>query len=128
MLGALQSNSLIAMVSGLLLWSLYFLFSYSLLSLGCALGVAQIRMWGQSLVHLMILGVTLLTLLTMGYLAWRSWQQYQSLTKSVLVGEAAGAVRRRRFMALVALMIHGLGAVALLWVAAPVLLGIPPCL
>ncbi len=125
MLGALQRNSLLAMVSGLLLWTLYFLFNYAFLSLGCALGFAEIQVAGLSLVHWVILAVTPLVLLAMVYLAWRSWQQYRELGEAEAEPEL---VRRQRFMALVAVMIHGLAVIALCWVATPVLMGIPPCL
>lgn len=128
MLGALQRNNLLAMTSGLLLWTLYFLFSYVFLSLGCALGLSEIRLGGMNLVHLVILAVTLVILLAIGYLVWRAWQQYRLLGRNPASGRASSPIARQRFMALVAVMIHGLAVVAVLWVAAPVILAIPPCL
>lgn len=120
-----QANSLLAMAAGFLIWTLYFLFCYGFLSLGCALDWGRWQLAGWPLMHLAMLAVTVLTLLALAWLAGLAWRQRRACRAHPETGPQA---ERQEFMSEVALWIHGLSAVAVLWVAAPLILRIPPCL
>ena len=136
-----RRHSLIAMSSGLLVWSLFFLFCYGFLSVGCAVGLASWTLWGWNLIHLVLwlaLGLALLMLGVLTYPAWTLVAVGPSMARGGR-GDAAstpdrapddpGAVKAERdyFTATVMVLVNVLAAIGVLYVAAPFLLKIPPC-
>ncbi len=137
-----RRHSLIAMSSGLLVWSLFFLFCYGFLSLGCAVGLGNWTLMDWNLIHLVLwlaMGLTLLVLGVLTYPAWRlvavgpsssregSWDEAN--TADGARDEAPGALKAERdyFTATVMVLVNLLAAIGVLYVAAPYLMKIPPC-
>ena len=138
-----RRHSLIAMSGGLLVWSLFFLFCYGFLSVGCAVGLESWMLWGWNLIHLILwlaMGITLLVLGLLTYPAWnlvavgpssargRNWDAANEPDQGK--GDEPGAVKTERdyFTATVVVLVNVLSGIGVLYVAAPFLMKIPPCI
>lgn len=112
----LRRDHLLSLVNGPIIWMLHFVLCYALVSLICAWNL-QRRLFGLDMSQL---GVGALTLLALALLAagvttnYRKWRQTRRGSKR--------ANSLSAFFALVTLMLCGLSAVAVVWVAMPMLM------
>lgn len=98
---------------GLIIWSVWFVLIYSVLSIGCAFAMSDNSLSPLNWLNALILVLTLLTTALLGFLAWRCWQ-------------APVAPGNHHFVARVASGIYLASAVSTLAIGLPVLV-LPPC-
>ena len=105
-------NRLSSLVIAPVIWAVHFLLCYLLTAIACALGFGGVRVG---------IGVfTLIALALLGYVAllnFRKWTQARDASRSTR--EATHDAGVSAFFALNSLMLCGLSAIALIWVAAP---------
>lgn len=109
----LTRNTLPSLFAAPLIWTGHFVLCYGLVSLACSYGFAGART-----------GVGLLTaiaLALLGAVAWFNLSKWRAVRHS-----KAPEAGMQAFFALNSLMLCGLSAVALVWVALPAAL-LPPC-
>ncbi len=143
MLEFARRHSLIAMSSGLFVWSLFFLFCYGFLSVGCAIGLESRMLWGWNLIHLILwlaVGVALLVLVLLTYPAWTLVAVGPSGPDDGKPDTPAGPEQGARvdgetvkterdyFTGTVVVLVNVLSGIGVLYVAAPLLMKIPPCI
>jgi hypothetical protein len=107
----LTRNHLLSLVGAPAIWAAHFLISYLLVSFACAFGFngAHVGLGIATLLALALLGYA-------GLLNFRKWQRSRSDGKQALSA----------FFALTAMMLCGLSALSLVWVAFPAVL-LPTC-
>ncbi|MDX1655597.1 MAG: hypothetical protein R3310_10355 [Candidatus Competibacteraceae bacterium] len=114
-------DRLTGMVSGLIVWALYFVVVYSLTGVGCQGGWPSVPVLGTNLLVVTLVGVTVLALtfsLLLGLRGWRGWRGAASPEEPL--------DERRRFMGLVMLVVSLLAGVAILFTSIPIFM-LPPC-
>lgn len=115
-------RSLIGMVAGFIVWSAYFAALYSVLSVGCAQGLDQVRVLGVDAVWLTLVLLTLITLIAIASFGWHSLHA----ARTALAEVDATHLPSADFMALTAALLAALALVATAWVALP-LFFLPTC-
>lgn len=109
----LTRDTLLSLFSAPLIWTAHFVLCYGLVSLACAYGFPGAR-----------IGVGLLTVIALallGAVAWFNLAKWRAVRHS-----KAPDAGMQAFFALNSLMLCGLSAVALVWVALPAAL-LPTC-
>lgn len=120
-----NARSLPGMVSGLIVWAVWFVVVYALTGVGCRAGWHTRAMPVGNLLSIVMLACTVLALLLIfvcarrGYIAWRG-------ARSASGQAGAEAVQRRRFLGLTMLLVSALAAVGTVLVAVPIFM-LPPC-
>ncbi len=99
---------------GLIIWSVWFVLVYALLSLGCAFTPVERSLSAFNWLNGLLLAITLVTAALLVWFAVRCWR-------------APTPVANRRFIARLAAGIYLVAVVATLAVAMPILV-LPPCL
>ena len=99
---------------GLIIWSVWFVLIYSVLSIGCAFAPPDNSLSPLNWLNALLLVLTLLTTVLLGLFAWRCWR-------------APTPLGEHQFIARVAAGIYLVGAVSTLAIGLPVLV-LPPCL
>ena len=107
---------------GLGIWSLWFLAVYVGVSVACAIGPPP---GAHSAFNAVNAGLLLLTAATAAGLGWAALACARSMRR-LPPGSASPAASRRRFVAGAAAALHGVAAVATVFVGLP-LLALPPC-
>lgn len=116
---------LLGMVSGMIVWAVWFILVYALTGVGCRAGWNRWLLPGGNLLGLSMLASTLSALALIGWCAWRGHAAWRS---SRIAGAADGGepAQRRRFMGLAMLLLSGLAGIGTLLVAVPMLM-LDPC-
>lgn len=120
-----NARSMLGMVSGLIVWAVWFVVVYALTGVGCRAGWQEQAMPVGNLLSLLMLACTALALVLIvicgrrGYAAWRG-------AGHAATPAGAEAVQRRRFLGLTMLLVSALAAVGTVLVAVPILM-LPPC-
>lgn len=119
-----SSLRLVGMISGMIVWAVWFVVVYGLTGIGCDAGWQRQSVPGGNLLSLLMLLSTILALLLIGWCAWRGFKGWQR-------GEEAGATggelrQRQRFMGLVMLVLSLLAGIGTLMIAVPILM-LEPC-
>ncbi len=104
-------------VLGLMIWALWFVAMYGLLSVGCVVAPPAAQAGSLTWINVALLGLTLLTTAGLVGAGWRCRKQRASM-------EEASA--HRRFTVSVASVLYGLSAFATASIGLPVLV-YPPC-
>lgn len=99
---------------GLIIWSVWFVLIYSVLSIGCAFATLDNSVSPVNWLNALLLVLTLITTALLGYLAWHCWR-------------APTPPGNHRFIARVAAGIYLVGAISTFAIGLPVLV-LPPCL
>lgn len=99
-------NHLLSLISAPLIWAAHFLLCYVLVSLACALGLPGVRTG--------IAIVTAVALALIGFAAWTNLRKWVQARHTPTPDAPLAA-----FFALNALLLCGMSALALVWVAAP---------
>lgn len=105
-------------VSGLVIWALWFVVVYAFLSVGCAVAPPDQALGSVTWINGILLLLTVLTTLGLIAASVRCWRVRGSLTE---------ATHQQRFVVSVALCVYALSAFATLAVGLPVLVW-PPCI
>lgn len=105
------------MVSGLVIWALWFVVVYAFLSISCAVAPPEETLGPVTWINAVLLLVTALTACVLMAASVRCWRLRRSM---------AEAAHHRRFSVSVATSVYALSAFATLVVGLPVLLW-PPC-
>lgn len=115
---------LVGVISGMIVWALWFVAVYSLTGIGCAAGWNTQAMPGGNLLSLTMLIATAVALVLIawcarrGYVGWRSGDEMQ--------GVGAEARQRMCFMGLVMLVLSLVAAIGTVLVAIPIVM-LDPC-
>lgn len=105
------------MVSGLVIWALWFVVVYAFLSVSCAVAPPDEALGRTTWINTVLLLMTALTACLLMAAGVRCWRVRRSMTQ---------APHHRRFSVSVAMTVYGLSALATLAVGLPVLVW-PPC-
>lgn len=116
---------LVGVISGMIVWAIWFVTVYGLTGVGCKAGWNQIRVPPANLLSLLMLLATLGALALIGWCAWRGFDAWRQAQYIRLAGGAETG-RRQRFMALVMLLLSGLAGLGTLMIALPILM-LDPC-
>ncbi|HEY0845723.1 MAG TPA: hypothetical protein VGE12_10160 [Noviherbaspirillum sp.] len=106
-------DRLISLISAPLIWAGHFLLCYVWVSLACAFGWKAIGT-----------PIAIFTLLALTLLAYTGWVNYRKWTQTRHSNPPDADLRA--FFALNSMMLCGVSAIALIWVAFPAAL-LPPC-
>ncbi len=99
---------------GLIIWSVWFVLIYSVLSIGCAFAAPDNSLSPVNWLNGLLLALTLLTTTLLGFLAWRCWR-------------APAPPGSHHFIARIAAGIYLASAISTLAIGLPVL-ALPPCI
>lgn len=114
-------NSLLGMTGPLIIWTVHFLFSYAIVSIACATDYIGTRFFGFDAVTGSIAVITLIAAALLAYIGIANFGKWRrSRDRSVPADSMSG------FFALSSMLVCGLSAIALLWVAFPAFV-LPPC-
>lgn len=116
-------GSLLGLTGALIAWSIYFIASYALLSVGCSSGWQHVRILGMNSVRLMIVTMALVTLLLTIYLGWRHLRAWRLATPAAATAAHGSPYP---FMSLAAALSAALALVSTVWVGAPAVM-LPTC-
>lgn len=105
------------MVSGLVIWALWFVLMYAFLSVSCAVAPPAEALGRITWINGILLVMTVLTILLLAAASVHCWRLRRSMTE---------ASDHRRFSVAVATSVYALSSVATLVVGLPVLVW-PPC-
>lgn len=118
----------LGLLSGPIIYSVYFLAGYLFVEISCRTGLLQSHLWGISMISVVVLVLTLLALtltLFVGFLAYRRWRQMEERdVKSVEHGRLAEGPEQ--FMTFAGFVLNGLFAIIILLTGIPALL-LWPC-
>lgn len=117
----LTRNSLLSLISAPVIWAAHFLASYVIVSLACAAGYTQPVLFGMDIVDVSVAILTLISVALFIYIAVINYAKWQRA-----LHRQAPDDDMSRFFALCSVMLCGLSAVAVIWVAFPTYL-LPPC-
>lgn len=99
---------------GLIIWSIWFVLVYAVLSIGCAFAIPESTLSSFNWLNVLLLLLTLITTVLLGLLALRCWR-------------AAMPPGEKQFIARVAAGLYLVAALSTLAIGLPVLV-LPPCL
>lgn len=114
-------DSLVGMVSALVVWGVYFVAAYGFLAVGCALGLARVEVLGLDAVRLTLGVMTVLALALIASIAGASVRAGRGGRESQEADTA-----RRRFMSRTTALTAGLALIATAWVGLATVFH-PPC-
>jgi len=117
-------RSLMGVISGMIVWAVWFAAIYALQGLGCEAGWHQRAVPGGNLLSLSMLASAVLALALIGGCAWRGYAGWRAEPPAGAGG--VEAPQRLRFMGLVMFVLAVLAAVGTLLVALPILM-LDPC-
>lgn len=112
------------MVSGLVVWAVWFVAVYGLAGLGCERGWNEHGVPGGNLLSAALLGTTVVALTIIGWCARRGYSGWRSGRERRAHGQEAR--HRVRFMGFVMFALSLVAAVATVMVAIPILM-LDPC-
>lgn len=115
---------LVGIVSGMIVWAVWFVLVYSLTGVGCQAGWQLVRLPFGNLLSLLMLLSTLLALALIGWCAWRGLIALRETRRPPSSG--ADTSRRHQFMALVMLLLSFLAGLGTVLIAVPILM-LDPC-
>jgi len=118
----------LSMLSGPIIYSVYFLAGYLFVEITCRAGLLQFQLWGMSMISIVVLVLTLLALaltLFVGFLAYRRWQQTEE-RDATSVEHGRLAEGPEQFMTFAGFLLNGLFAAIILLTGIPALL-LSPC-
>jgi len=114
----------IGVVSGLIVWAVWFVLVYGLTGVGCDAGWQQRDVPGGNLLSGLMLLATLAALALMSWSAWRGFRGWHHGNDLTVAG--AEKKERLRFMGLVMGVLSVLAAVGTVMIAIPILM-LDPC-
>jgi len=114
----------IGVISGMIIWAVWFVTVYALGSIGCAQGWNRIDVAGGNLLSLILLLSTGLALALICWSAVRGYQGWRHGTHGMVAGQEAR--QRITFMGLTMLVVSSLAAVGTLMIGIPILM-LEPC-
>jgi Ca2+/Na+ antiporter len=117
----LNRNSLLSLISAPVIWGGHFLASYVIVSLACAAAYTQPLLFGLDVVDIGVGIVTLAAVALLVYISVINHAKWQRTLQREAPGDDMS-----RFFALCSVMLCGLSAVAVIWVAFPTYV-LPPC-
>ena len=120
----LSYRHLTGMVSGLVVWAVWFVGVYGLAGLCCERGWNERGVPGGNLLSAALLGTTVIALIVIGWCARRGYSGWRSGRGRVAHGQEAR--HRARFMGFVMFALSLVAAVATVMVAIPILM-LDPC-
>ena len=117
----LTRNSLLSLIVSPVIWAAPFLACYVIVSLACAAAYTQPLLFGMDIVDASVTILTLGAVALMIYIAAVNHAKWRRTLHRPAPGDDMS-----RFFALCSVMLCGLSAVAVIWVAFPTYL-LPPC-
>lgn len=117
-------RSLLGVISGMIVWALWFVGVYALGGIGCDEGWNDIAVPGGNALSLAMLLTTVLALLLIAWCAWRGYQGWRRGADARVSGQEAQ--QRMRFMGLAMLVLSMIAAAGTVMVAIPILM-LEPC-
>lgn len=121
-LGRRQTESLLWMSSGLMLWALHFVAVYVLFSLACAFGWPDARIGIVNALNAFLVVIAVPWLAALGLLGWSSWRYGRRLRAR---GDSSHPARHAISMSTAATLIQTISALGVLWVSLPIFLSHP---
>jgi hypothetical protein len=119
-----MTDGLIRMSSSLIIWSIYFVSMYALVSLGCSYGIPHADFFGINALQWVLVAVTSVTLASTAYIGARRWHYWRHTDQTQ--GSASADKAVPPFLARTALLVCVVALIATMWVAIPVFL-LPTC-
>jgi len=117
-------RSLLGVISGMMVWAIWFVTVYALGGIGCDAGWNEISLPIGNALSLSMLLSTALALALIIWSAFRGYQGWRCSTKGEIAGEEAQ--HRMRFMGLIMLVVSLLAAVGTVMIAIPIFM-LEPC-
>lgn len=111
------------MISGMIVWAVWFVIVYSLTGIGCDAGWHRRAVPGGNLLTLVMLASTLLALSIITWCAWRGFLRWRDTAEA---GDGIDNRQRRRFTGLVMGVLSLIAAASTMMVAIPMLM-LDPC-
>jgi hypothetical protein len=115
---------LVGVISGMIIWAIWFVVVYSLTGIGCDAGWHRRSAPGGNLLSLVMLLSTALALALIAWTAWRGYLGWRRSSSAAVVGR--DNTQRQGFMGLVMMVLSILAAVGTLLVGIPILM-LEPC-
>ena len=123
-MGPSDHRSLLGVISGIIVWALWFVTVYALSGLGCDEGWNEIDVPGGNALSLAMLLSTLIALLLIVWCGLRGYQGWRRGAEGGAPGQEAQ--QRMQFMGLAKLVLSVLAAIGTVMVAAPIFM-LKPC-
>ena len=117
----LNRNSLLSLVSAPVIWAIHFLLSYIIVSLACRDGETGTWAAGLTSVEASVGALTLVAVALLVYIGIVNYEKWQRARQTGLPGDDMSG-----FFALSSVLLCGLSAVAVIWVAFPAFM-LAPC-
>lgn len=117
-------RSLLGVISGMIVWALWFVTVYALGGIGCDEGWNHIDVPGGNALSLAMLLSTAVALLLIAWCALRGHQGWRRGVEARVSGQEAQ--QRMQFMGLIMLVLSVLAAIGTIMVAIPILM-LEPC-
>ncbi|OGB26109.1 MAG: hypothetical protein A3I66_13595 [Burkholderiales bacterium RIFCSPLOWO2_02_FULL_57_36] len=117
----LNRNSLLSLVSAPIIWAVHFLLSYVIVSLVCSSGGTGAWVAGITASEASIGALTLIAVALLVYIGIVNYEKWRHARRSALTGDDMS-----RFFALCSVLLCGLSAIAVIWIAFPAFI-LSPC-
>lgn len=117
----LNRNSLLSLVAAPIVWAAHFLLSYVIVSLACAAGLTESWVAGITAIQASIGALTLVAIALLVWSGIVNHDKWRRAPRSASAGDDMS-----RFFALASVLLCGLSAVAVIWVAFPAFI-LPSC-
>lgn len=120
--GRRQTESLLWMSSGLILWALHFVAVYVLFSVACGLNWPDTRIGIVNTLNLLLVLLVVPWLVGLGFLGWSSWRYGRRLRVS---GDPSAVTRNAISMSTAATLIQSISLLGVLWTTLPIFFSHP---
>ena len=117
----LNRNSLLNLISAPVIWAIHFLLSYVIVSLACAGADSGTWIAGITALQAGIGALTLAAVALLVYIGIVNYDKWRRAPATPVAGDDMS-----RFLALASMLLCGLSAIAVIWVAFPVFM-LSPC-
>jgi hypothetical protein len=117
----LNRNSFFSLIIAPVIWGAHFLASYAIVSLACAAATTEPLLFDMNVVDVSMAILTLVAIALFIYIGAVNYAKWQRALHQQAPGDDLS-----RFFALCSVMLCGVSAVAVIWVAFPTYM-LPPC-
>lgn len=117
---------LAGVISGMIVWAVWFVTVYALTGVGCRAGWSQVTLpVGINLLTLVLLSTVVAALGLIGWCGWTGYAAWRQ-ARAVDAGRGGEATQRQRFMGLAMALLSAIAAIGTLMGALPMLM-LDPC-